>query len=173
MIIVCLPFSIVEDAGNPALLGFGSVRPAPLMDGIEIHERHPLFDPVERQRAGCFVAIVGQCEDHAVASERLEAVPEHEEVLRAVEKPFFIDVTMVIVIETDRFDQSADNLLQNLERTVDFGFGDHVVLGIDDDRAHEGLRKRVRDKPGRSLFRSPVHPFPAGLSLLNNGGDSG
>lgn len=61
---------------------------APLTHGIEIHERHALFDPVERQRAGRFIAVVGQCEDDAIAGQRLVAVAENEEVLRVVEKTF-------------------------------------------------------------------------------------
>jgi hypothetical protein len=65
----------------------------------------------------------------------------------------------------DRFDQSADNLLQGCQRAVDLGFGDRSVLGIDDDRAHGGLRERVAGQTGALSFHSPVHPFPAGLSL--------
>jgi hypothetical protein len=64
---------------------------------------------------------------------------------------------MVVVVETvgKRLDQSADNLLQDLERTVDLGFGDDMVLGIDDDRAHGGLRERVAGQTGALSFSQP------------------
>jgi hypothetical protein len=44
-------------------------------------------------------------------------VTEHEEMLRALEQPFFVDVTMMIVVEAviDGLDQAADDLLKGFE----------------------------------------------------------
>ena len=83
---------------------------------------------------------------------------------------------MMVTVETltDRLDQAADDVLQGFERTVDLGFGDRAVFGIDDDRSHGEA-----SESGRGLPRTPiraanaavalssgrVHPLPAALFL--------
>jgi hypothetical protein len=126
--------------------------PAPLAHGGEIHECHALLDPVERQRTRRFIASAGQREDDAIAGQRLVTVVEHEEMPRLLEEPFFVHIAMVLAVEIDRVDQSTDDLLQGFERAVDLGFGDRSVLGIDDDRAHGGLRERVERQTGALSF---------------------
>src|SRR5262249_46536254 len=66
------------------------------------------------------------------------ALFEHEEMLRMIKQSFLIDVTMMMIVEavSDGLDQAADNLLKGFEGTVDIGFRDRSVLGIDDDGAH-------------------------------------
>jgi hypothetical protein len=68
----------------------------------------------------------------------LVAAVEHEEMLRLIVQPFFIDVAMVEFVESlgDGLDQSADNLLKGFQRAVDVSDGDRAVVGVDDDRAH-------------------------------------
>jgi len=68
------------------------MRPAPLARGFQIHESHALYHPVEQQGAGRLAAVVGGRQDDAIAGERLMTVREHEERLRVMEQPFFIDV---------------------------------------------------------------------------------
>jgi len=65
------------------------------------------------------------------------AAVEHEEMLRLIVQPFFIDVAMVEFVETlgDGLDQSADNLLKGFNRAVDVSDGDRAVFGVDDYRA--------------------------------------
>src|ERR1700736_6379660 len=104
------------------------------------------------------------------------AVPEHEEMLRIVEEAFLIDVAMMAVVEAgiDGLNEPADDLLEGFQRAVDLGFGDGVVFGVDDDRAHgEASGERVRDEPGaRSLSapRSPLSGLPLALLVRPGAG---
>src|SRR5438105_425882 len=94
---------------------------------------------------------------------RLMALREHEKIQRVVEKPFLVDVAMVIVVEAliNGLDQAGDNLLKGFERTVDFCFGNRPVFGIYDDRAHgEASGSGGKGEPGkRSLFPPGSPPF--------------
>src|SRR6516164_6264709 len=88
---------VSRDAKGSVRLAF--VAMAPLPRGLPIHEGHALLDPVEQEGAGALVAVVGRGEDHAIAGERLMAVLEHEEMFRAGQQSFVIDVAMMAFVE--------------------------------------------------------------------------
>src|SRR6516164_5093135 len=157
---------VSRDAKGSVRLAF--VAMAPLPRGLPIHEGHALLDPVEQEGAGALVAVVGRGEDHAIAGERLMAVLEHEEMFRAGQQSFVIDVAMMAFVEpvVDGRDQPTDNVLQGFERTVDLGNSDGPVLGIDDNDAHgKASGSWVGSEPGGRSSRGRVHSSPAGLSL--------
>src|ERR1700737_2861793 len=113
---------------------------APAPDGEEIHEGHARFDPFEWQAARRLAAVTGRGEDDAVSGERLMPVGQHEEMLRAVEQPFLVEVAVVFVVEAlfDGFDQAADDLLKTVQGRDQIDFDDGAVPGIDDDGSHGG-----------------------------------
>jgi hypothetical protein len=49
---------VVEKKEEGLPFALESMRPRPLARGVEIHERQAFFDPVDRQGAGGFVAVV-------------------------------------------------------------------------------------------------------------------
>jgi hypothetical protein len=114
------------------------VFPAPGPDGVEIHKGDALFDPFERQAAPRLAAVVGRGEDDAVAGERLMPAGEEEKMLRVVEQPFLVDVSVVFAVEAllDGLDEAADDLLKTVERNIDIGLDNGAAMGIDDDGSH-------------------------------------